>query len=467
MLSEGTLQAIDTFVTEQLRLGQLPGMAISVSQDGSPVLERGYGYADLASSTPMTEATGIVIGSTTKALTCVALLQLVAKGLVDLDALVVRYLPDFRLADPEHSARITIRQAITHSAGLQPSLSTDTSFLFNDDDADDALARYVASLATKPPIGPPGGQWVYANDGYSLAGRIVEIVTGESYESYMRTHVFAPLALQDTFFSHESRPDVTVATPYDFGPDGTPFPSFFPHNRASAAGGSQLIMSARDAGRWLRAALDAGRGESAALLDPAGFAEMFRPQVPLPAGERGSDGQSRAYALGWMVGPINGIAAISHGGSAITMGSQYLLLPEERLAIAVVANSSSDANAIVAEGLANIALGRQPARSFPEVDPAYVPDRTRWPDLVGVYDPQRAQNTVPSALPIAYDEQVLRGVTYPADERRRAGDIFLRPVGDLSFVLSGRGRTGGRAHFTIEGDAVSADWMGVPLRKVG
>lgn len=466
MLADGTLEAIDAFVADQMRRGQIPGVAVSVSQDGRAVLERGYGHADLVTGTPMDETTGIVIGSTTKALTCVALLQLAARRLVDLDALVVRYLPEFRLADPEHSARITLRQAITHSAGLQPSLSTETSFLFNDDDAEDALARYVASLATKPPIGPPGGQWVYANDGYSLAGRIIEIVTGESYESYMHAHVFAPLGLQDTFFSHESRPDLTVATPYDFGADGAPFPSFFPHNRASAPGGSQLIMSARDAGRWLRAVLNGGHGESAALLDPAGFAELLRPQVPIPSGERGSDGASRRYALGWMVGPINGIAAISHGGSAITMGSQYLLAPEAQIAVAVLANSSSEANAIVAEGIANIALGRAPARTFPEVDRAYVPDRTLWPRLAGVYEPLRAQNTVPSALPIAYDGQVLRGVTYPADERRRAGDIFLRPVGDLNFVLSGRGRTGGRASFTIEGDTATADWMGVPLRRV-
>ncbi|MGH2411237.1 MAG: hypothetical protein ACRDGS_12825, partial [Chloroflexota bacterium] len=87
--------------------------------------------------------------------------------------------------------------------------------------------------------------------------------------------------------------------------------------------------------------------------------------------------------------------------------------------------------------------------------------------LVGTYEPQVVQNSVPAALPIDLDGVQLVAHTYPADHRRRAGDIFLRPVGDLDFVLSGRGRTGGRAAFAIHDGGVDASWMEVPLKKRG
>jgi hypothetical protein len=147
------------------------------------------------------------------------------------------------------------------------------------------------------------------------------------------------------------------------------------------------------------------------------------------------------------------------------MGSQFIVAPEQRAAVAVVANSSSAATAIVAEGVLSLALGRQPARAFPAVDPSFVPDRTRWPDLEGTYEPQIAQNSVPGPLPIVYDGERLRATTYPGDAWRRPGDIFMRPVGDLRFVLSGRGRTGSTAIFTADMPAVRAIWMDVPLAK--
>ena len=466
MVSDAPIRAVEAFIEAQMDLGQTPGLAISVWRDGQPLLQCGYGTADVDTGTPMTECTGVVIGSTTKALTCVALLQLVRGGLLDLDVPVQRYLPGFHLTDPDQAARITLRQAITHTAGLPATRSDRGEFLFNDDVAGNALARSVDALADRVPIGPPGFGWVYANDGYALAGRAIEVVTGVSYEAYMREHVFDPLGFNDTFFSHEAPAGAEIAVAHDFDASGAPFASFFPHNRAGAPAGSQLVMSARDAARWLGAVLHGGAGESGALLAPDGFAELLRPVASIPSGIRASDGESSRYALGWMVGPVHGIPAISHGGSAITMGSHFLLVPEQRLAIAVLANSSSEVNAIVAEGIASILLGRVPKRSFPAIDAAYIPDRSSWPQLAGIYTPQRAQNSVPAPLPIDLDEVGLRARTYPADGRRRAGDIFLRPTGDLSFVLSGRGRTGGTASFTIDAEAVEALWMDVPLRKM-
>jgi CubicO group peptidase (beta-lactamase class C family) len=459
------LARIEEFIEEQMRLGQTPGISVGVVSNGETILLRGFGFADVVSRSPMTERTGVVVGSTTKALTCVAILQLAQRGRLRLDDPIARYIPTFRLADQAHAEAITIRQAITHTAGLPPTLSTQTDFLFSDDDADDALARYVDSLHDRVPIGPPGGQWAYANDGFALAGRVIEVVSGRTYERYMEDELFGPLGLADACFAYKRKG--AIASAHDFGPDGSPYVSFFPHARASSAAGSELILTARDALRWLQAVLARGQGEQGALLPPEVFAEAFSPQTALPAGIRGSDGASRRYSLGWMVEKQQDLTYIEHGGSTITMGSQFVVVPEKQIAVAVLSNSSSTVNGILGEGIAAILLGRNPQRTFPIVDPSFVPDTSRWPLLPGVYEPLVVQNSVPAELPIEFADGRLVAHTYPADHRRVAGDIFLRPTSDLEFVLSGRGRTGAAATFTVGAGSVDAIWSDVPIRKQG
>src|SRR5436309_384032 len=103
------IEAIDRFIREQMELGHAPGLAITVLSDGEVVLQRGYGYANVETREPMTERSGVVIGSTTKALTCTAIMQLVDQGLVELDAPIRAYIPGFRVADPSASERMTLR----------------------------------------------------------------------------------------------------------------------------------------------------------------------------------------------------------------------------------------------------------------------------------------------------------------------------------------------------------------------
>lgn len=465
MVAEGVAGAVDRFVAEQMELGRTPGLGLSVVHDGAVVLQRGYGYADVSTRAPMTERSAVIIGSTTKALTCLALMQLVDRGAVELDAPIRRYLPAFRVADEHASAQMTLRQAITHTAGLPPSAADNPFFLFSDDDADDALERYVASLATTRLLQPPGGRWVYANDGFVIAGRIIEVVSGMAYEDYMRRYVFAPLGLVDSTFEPTEKTGLELAAPHDYDRDGQPYVSFRARNRASAAAGSQLAMSARDAARWLSAMLDGGRAGETRLVSEAGFAELVRPQAPIVDAGRGLNGADLSYALGWMVSRPDGVLTISHGGATITMGSQFMFAPEQRLAVAVVANSVTDVTSIVADGVMRLFLGRTPQRSFPRFDPSFQPDETSWPRLTGTYRALVAQNKVTGPWPIVLDEGRLRVRTYPGDSRRRPGDIFLLPLADTRFVLFGRGRTGGVASFELDGDAVRGTWEDVPIVK--
>jgi len=460
--------AINRFITEQMALGRTPGLAVAILRDGEIAMQRGYGYADIGSREPMTERTGVVIGSTTKALTCAAVLQLADQGKLTLDDPIQRHIPWFRVADTSASARMTVRHAITHTAGLPPSAADNTTFLFSDDDADDALERHVRSLSETAVLWQPGDGWLYANDGFVIAGLIIQTLSGLPYEEYMRRYVLAPLGLTDTAFGRDDKPGLYVATPYDYDADGQPYPSFFAHNRASAAAGSQLIMSARDAGRWLRTMIDGGRLEEGRLLSGASYDEMVRPQAAIADRTRVQDMDANEawYGLGWMIGRLHDTRTISHGGATITMGSQFILAPDERLGVAVVSNSVTDVSAIVGEGVLSLLLGREPRRSFPRIDPTARPDQARLRRLVGTYRPLFPQNKVTGPWTIALDGERLRVRTYPGDSRRRPGDIFLLPSDDTNFVLFGRGRTGGIARFEVDGDDVRGTWEGVPIEKI-
>lgn len=460
------MSEIDNFITEQMTLGHMPGLGIMVIKDDETVLERGYGFADMARQEAMTATTPVVIGSTTKALTAAAVLQLVDRGLLTLDDPIRTYLPEFQLADENAAAQVTIRQVLSHTAGLPPTPMDGPAFLFCDDMEPDASQRYLAGLSTAEPVWSPGSGWLYSNDGYVLAGRVIEAVSGLQYDEYMASNLFQPLGMQNTRFPLESAPEPGVATAYDYGPDGSAYPSFFPHNRASNAAG-MLISSAHDAGRWLETLLRDGDVNGTRIISENSIREMMGPQAPIPAGPRASADGSVTYGFGWMLSESDGMRVVSHGGSAITMGSHFLLMPEERLAIAVVTNSSSETTGVIIEGVMRLLTGREPARSFPRVDPALVPDRSRWSRLAGTYRPLEPQNAVTSLLPIDVSETGLQARTYPGDHRRRAGDIHFAPLdNDLGFVLYGRGKTGGLARFEIDGGNVRCVLQGTPLVKI-
>lgn len=458
-------ESLDVFIAEEMVHGNAPGLAISVIHEGAVVFQRGYGVADVKTRRPMTERTGVVIGSTTKAFTCTALLQLAEAGAIRLDDPIRQHIPSFRVADEDASARMTIRQAVTHNAGLPPTASDNGRLLFDDDDVPDANARYVADLASTELVAPLGSTWIYANDGFAIAGRIIEIVSGMTYEEYVQRHILDPLGVTESGFSTELPVGIDLATPHDYDVDGLPYASFFPHNRARAAGGSTLVMSAQDAGKWLQAILDHGRVGTRRLLSEASFAEMVRPQVSIPRNVRGAGGSDTWYALGWTVGNIDGVDTLSHGGSTITMGSQFIVAPDARLAVAVVANSSTTVSEIVADAALRLFTGGKPVRRFPVVDRSFVPDRTLWPRFAGTYVPRTLQNTVPGPLPIKYVDGHLFATSYPGDERRRPGNIYAFPLSDSDFVLFGRGRTGGLASFSALSDPVEAVWHGVPIVK--
>jgi CubicO group peptidase (beta-lactamase class C family) len=184
--------AVDRIVVGQLAANRIPGLALAITRGDEVLYVRGYGAA--RTGEPVTGRTQFLVASLSKSFTALAVLQLVEAGRVDLDAPVRRYRPDFALADSEAAARITVRQLLHQVSGL-----ADTGFAGGLAQQQATLAARVASLRHAQTAAAPGAAFRYFDPNYQVLARLVEVVSGEPIDAYLRVHVFAPLGMRDTF----------------------------------------------------------------------------------------------------------------------------------------------------------------------------------------------------------------------------------------------------------------------------
>jgi CubicO group peptidase (beta-lactamase class C family) len=367
---------IDEYVRGRMPDLRTPGLSLVVVDGDQVLFTRGYGLADRDAGTPMTEDTPVAVASTSKGMAALAVMQLVEQGLVDLDAPVTRYLPEFSM-DDERAADITVRQVLSHTAGIPASVVTDL------DQDDQALERRVASLATVKLSRAPGSGYEYANDGYSVAGLVVQTVSGTPYEDYLAAHVFEPLGMQRTTFDVALASDLGLATGYAKS-RGIVTAGPLPLSRGSNPAGG-VLTTARDVGNYFVALLNGGVFEGAQVISPASIEQMWTAE---PA--TGTE----AYGFGWGQLPAPGMRLLSHAGDIGgpgaygSSGSQFLLVPEQHLAVGVLANMSSLEKAEVAQDVLSILQGVEPVARPVAPDwrhTTFNPDRAVWTQYVGDY----------------------------------------------------------------------------------
>jgi CubicO group peptidase (beta-lactamase class C family) len=191
-------RTLDEVVRDAMAEWQIPGVTVAVLHDGK-VETHGYGVISLETNYPTRPDTLFQVGSNSKVFTATLVMRLVEAGLLDLDTPIEDYLPDLRLADPRAATTVTLRHLLSHTSGLEGDRFEDTG------EGDDAVARYVAGAGHWAQNTAPGEFWSYCNSGFGLAGRIVEVAAGASFEAAMKERVFVPLGLERSFyFAHEA-----------------------------------------------------------------------------------------------------------------------------------------------------------------------------------------------------------------------------------------------------------------------
>ena len=187
---------LSDFVASTATTLGIPGVAVGVWADGQEIYAC-HGMTSIDNPLPVDRDTLYELGSVTKTYTATALMRLVAAGRVDLDAPVRRYVPDLVLADEQATAEVTVLNLLNHTSGLDWAVLVDTG------EGDDALAGYVAKMAELKLIAPPGTRASYSQAGYNLAGRVIEKVTGLTYERAVASLLFEPLGLSHSFFASD------------------------------------------------------------------------------------------------------------------------------------------------------------------------------------------------------------------------------------------------------------------------
>lgn len=263
---------LDAYVDREMRRLKIPGGSLAVVQGDEIVNLRNFGRANPGGKAP-TPQTPFFVGSLTKSFTALAVMQLVESGMIELDAPVQRYLPWFRVADPQASTKITIRHMLNQTSGL-PTSSGEMP-LADFDDSPYATERQARALASLELSRPAGSAFEYSNSNYNLLGLIIEAASGESYADYVHKHIFTPLSMSHSYTSPAAAKQNGLATGYRYW-FNFPIPSPnmpLPHGSLPAG---LLISSAEDMAHYLIAQLNGGRYKDVQILSSAGIDEMHR-----------------------------------------------------------------------------------------------------------------------------------------------------------------------------------------------
>jgi CubicO group peptidase (beta-lactamase class C family) len=338
------LQAIDSFLQKQVKANRIPGLAVAIVQGDEIIFARGYGEA--APGEPVTPQTQFYIGSVTKGFTALAVMQLVERGKLELDAPVQKYLPWFKVADPEVSRQITIRHLLNHTSGLgeagDPNVSAYTSTL-------EEQARLLADVR---PTAPVGSQFQYYNQNYRLLGLLIEQVSGQSYSDYLRSNVFEPLGMTRTITDPAEALNLAQGYSRAFGFPLPQSQNYIP----GALPSGYLISTAEDMAHYLLAQLRNRQSNGKQMLDPESLAAMRT----LPAGV------DTEYAMGWMV--VEDGNTIAHGGALEYFQSFVAFGLKEEIGFVTLYNQNSLENMIfendtIRNGLLAFLNGKAPQRT--------------------------------------------------------------------------------------------------------
>lgn len=308
----------------------VPGAAIAVLKDGD-VVDAAAGVLSTATGVEATPDSVFQIGSITKVWTTTLVMQLVDEGLLDLDAPIRRYLPEFRLADEASAAAITTRQLLSHQAGFEGDVFTDTGR------GEDAIEKYIAEIAELPQVFEPGELFAYNNAGFSVLGRIVEVLREKTWEAALVEHLVGPLGLTHVAPSaYEAilfRAAVGHVGP---GEDGVETAApVWALAKSNEPAGSMLAMRPRDLVAFAKMHLDGGvAADGTRVLSEESVREMQRTQVDLPP----LTGMGDAWGLGWEILLEGENRVIGHDGGTIGQSAFLRVLPGTGLVVAMLTN---------------------------------------------------------------------------------------------------------------------------------
>ena len=326
----------------------VPGMAIAIVENGRVTLTQGYGVRKLGMPDRVDSDTIFPTGSTGKAVTVAALATLVDAGKLGWDDKVIDRLPGFQMYDPWVTRELTIRDLLVHRAGLGYGAG-DLLFVPR---GNLSRAESVWRVRFIKPATSFRSTFAYSNVMYMVAGQVVEAVSGQTWEDYVREHVFLPTGMTRSTSDNDRRfATADRAYPHarlDGGLRGAGRQEVIDERDdlgRNAAPGGGLAVSANDMAKWLALQLAQGKLPGGGqLYSAASAAEMWKPVMPMPIdqarpGMELTQPRFSSYALGWDIQDYRGAKIVWHGGAVLGFKTAVVLIPEKNVGFAIEINS--------------------------------------------------------------------------------------------------------------------------------
>ena len=315
---------LDALIPSQLRNRNIAGAVVAVVKDGQVLFQKGYGYADFEAKKPvLPDQTLFRPGSISKLFTATAVMQLVEQGKLDLDRDVNDYL-DFAIPKT-YPEPVTLRQLLTHTAGFEETLKN--LFVAHQNDMKPLRTYLVNQMPAR--IFPPGKVPSYSNYGFTLAGYIVERVSGEKFERYIDNHILKPLRMTSSTFDQPLPPQLAPQMSKAYL-NSSKKPRDFEFVQAAPAGA--LSTTAADMTRFMLAFLQDGSVDGVAILKPETVRQMETRQFEL-------DPMICGLGITFMEYWMNPVRAIGHGGDTVYFHSDMVLVPDAHVGYFISYNS--------------------------------------------------------------------------------------------------------------------------------
>lgn len=373
----------DDMVGDLLAQMPAPGLGVGIVHAGDLVWGRGFGAAVIASGRQVDLDTVFRIGSISKTMVAIAILQLRDRGVLDLDDPLERHLRSWRIHPAKGSRPITIRDLLTHTSGIGELRGVSDlwkpggKLKWNPDKgATPDLPTYYGD-GFRADV-PAGTKWAYANHAFATLGHLIEEVDGRPFPRYMIDEVFEPLGMGGSDFHRTDRVADRLATGYT-NPRGKPVSPVDYHEIVIPGAGS-VFSSVREMSRYVAAILGGGANGHGRVLKETSFAELLEPQWAL------DERLSFRQGLSFMLDDLDGHRVAHHGGGWAGFISFLMAAPDQDVGVVAFTNSESAVSYEVAGALMRALLDvTDPRESIPVPgvrEPAEV-----WPELVGAYGP--------------------------------------------------------------------------------
>lgn len=357
-VSAAAAQDVDAVVERARQAFDVPGVAVAIVKDGRVVVSKGYGVRELGHPAPVTPQSLFRIASNTKAFTTAALAMLVDEGKLGWDDRVIDHMPAFQMWDPYVTREMTIRDLLTHRSGLGLGAG-DLMFWPATDFSRDYILAHIRFLK---PASSFRSKYAYDNLLYLVAGQMIPILTGKSWEQFVQERIFNPLGMTHT---NASTPALIaaadVAAPHALADGHLVALRQTDHDNNAPAG--SINSCAEDLAKWMIVQLEhGGKLFSAARSREMWSAQTILPIEDLPKGTPASltaaQPQFAAYGLGWALRDYRGRKMVYHTGTLAGYVSRTTLIPDLNLGVVVLTNQEeSGAHAAIAYSVVDQYLG--------------------------------------------------------------------------------------------------------------